>query len=125
MKYFTPELYLRGNSPDEKVVAGVEEDWERAVRRYHRRLARIQRAFPKQWHAFRKQHVRLHDAQVLSITRQEDKLLFVLQQEAPSHAIVILTFTLDGELEIDPTALPGRHRRQPVTWMYEEFDLDR
>jgi hypothetical protein len=125
MKYFTPELYLRGNSPDEAIVAGIEEEWERAIRRYRRRLARIQRTFPKQWHTFRKQHIRLHDAQVLGITRQADTLVFLLQPEAPSDAMVILRFTLNGELEIDPAALPGRQGRQPVTWMYEEFDLDR
>jgi hypothetical protein len=124
MKYFTPEFYLRGNSPDEAVVPGVEEDWERAIRRYRRRLARIQHAFPKQWHAFRRQHVHLHDAEVLSVTRQANTLVFVLHQEAPSGAIVILRFTLDGDLEIDPTALPGRQQRRTVTWMYEEYDLD-
>ena len=125
MKYFTPELYLRGNSTDEKIVEGIEEDWERAIQRYRRRLARIQRAFPKEWQVFREQHVCLHDAQVLSITRQADILVFVMQQEAPSHAIVILSFTLNGDVEIDPLALPGRQDRQSVTWMYEEYNLDR
>jgi hypothetical protein len=125
MKYFTPELYLRGNSPDGETVAGIEEEWERAIRRYRQHLARIQRAFPKQWHAFRKQHVHLHDAEVLSIARPDNTLVFVLRQEAPSGAVVILSFTLDGEIEIDPTALPGRQGRQPVTWMYEEYNVDR
>jgi hypothetical protein len=125
MNYFTPELVLRGNSADAAVVEGVEQDWERAIQSYRRRLAKIKAAFPEGWQRFRKDRVRLHDAQLLSMARQGSTLVFVLQQEPPLHNIVVLIFTLDSEPEIDPTALPGRQHRTFITWMYEEFDVDR
>jgi len=125
MKYFTPELYLRGNSPDDTAVDGVEEAWERAIQRYRRRLAKIRAAFPEGWQRFRDDQVCLHDAQLLSLARQGSTVVFVLQQEAPLHNVVLLHFTLDGEPDIDPAALSGRQDRTFVTWMYEEFDLDR
>ena len=125
MRYFTPELYLRGNSSDDTVVDKAEEDWERAIQRYHRRLAKVQPAFPKNWQRFRREHICLHDAQVVSMARHAETFVFVLQQEPPAQNVVLLLFTLDGEPEIDRCALPGRQERSFVTWMYEEFDLDR
>jgi hypothetical protein len=125
MKYFTPELFLRGNSPDENTVQGVEEAWERAVGQYHRRLRKIGVGFPKGWHEFRGQHIRLHDAQVLSIAQEAGAFVFVVQPECRPQTIVLLTFTLDGEPSIDRAALPGRESRAAVTWLYEEFDIDR
>ena len=41
MKYFTPDLYDRGNSADEAARQGIEEDWERALQRYERRQQKI------------------------------------------------------------------------------------
>jgi hypothetical protein len=34
MKYFTPELYLRFNSPNDGDADGADEAWEEASRKY-------------------------------------------------------------------------------------------
>jgi hypothetical protein len=125
MKYFTPELLARFRSEDLDVSAAAHDDWEQAIQRYHRRLAKIQSAFPTPWQRFRNDRVCLHDAKVLSIGRQGETFLMVLQPESPSPNLVFLTFTLDGEPIIDPAALPAGPDPNYATWMYEEFDLDR
>jgi hypothetical protein len=122
MKYFTPEIIIRGNSLDDSVVEGVEEDWEQAIKRYNRRWTKIKTTFPKEVRRF---DVCLHDADVLSMGRQGDEFVMVVHKEPPSQEMVVLLFTLDGEPEIDPDALPGRNHASYGHWMYEEFDLDR
>jgi hypothetical protein len=125
MKYFTPELLARFQSEDLDVSAAAHDDWEQAIQRYQRRLAKIQSAFPPAWQPFRSDRVCLHDARVVSIGRQDETFLMVLQPEPPSPNVVFLTFTLDGEPVIDPAALPAGPDPNYATWMYEEFDLDR
>ena len=46
MKYFTPELYAQGNSPDDAVVDQSEEEWERRIKRYRRHYKRIEAQLP-------------------------------------------------------------------------------
>src|SRR5437016_14342978 len=121
MKYFTPEHYLRGNSPSAKEMRGIEHAWERALRAYRRRWNRIRHAFPKSVQRFMAGSVCLHDARVLSPTRSGKKLAMILQMEPPSRDLMILTFQLAGELEIDTAALPIRGDSRTVAWLDEAW----
>src|SRR4051794_30583709 len=105
MKYFTPEHYLRGNSTKAEEMRGIEQAWERALRAYRRRWNRIRQAFPTSVQSFMADSVCLHDAHVLSLTRSGKQLVMILERESPSRDLVILTFQLAGDLEID-TATP-------------------
>lgn len=125
MKYFTPELLNRVGSRDDDVADAGHDAWDRAIKRYNRRWARIKQAFPEPVRRFDEAPICLHDAEVLSMARKKDRFVMVMHQEPPSRDIVILTFTLDGEFEIDPKALPMHCTSNRVFWMYEEFDLDR
>jgi hypothetical protein len=125
MKYFTPELYARGNSPDETVVAGIEEAWEQALRRYARRWRKIRDNFPEGVRRLDEDRVCLHDAELLHVVRQGQSLLLILETAAPAHNLVILTFTLADEFQFLTDALPEDVRGPRAYWLYEEFDLDR
>jgi hypothetical protein len=125
MKYFTPELLREVQSDDEDVSADAHDKWDRAIARYHRHWRKIRAAFPKSVQRFNDDSVCLHDAEVLSIGREGDQFVMVLQPEPPAQTMVVLTFTLDDESVIDPQALPGREGRTWAHWMYEEWDLDR
>jgi hypothetical protein len=126
MKYFTPDLIQRGDSLDDDVADAAEEEWEQALVRYGRRWRKVRAALPKTVRQFHDEdRVCLQSAQLLSMGRQGDALVMVLEPEPPAQTVVILTFTLDGEPVIDPQALPGREGRTFVTWMHEEWDLDR
>ncbi|HYT93949.1 MAG TPA: hypothetical protein VEL76_34840, partial [Gemmataceae bacterium] len=124
-KYFTPDLIQRGNSLDDDVADAANDEWERAIVRSNRRWKTIRNAFPKAVQRFDENQVCLHDAQLLSMGRQGDTFVMVLQPEPPAQTMVLLTFTLDDEPVIDTKALPDRENYAYVTWMYEEFDLDR
>lgn len=124
MKYFTPEMYARGNSSDEAEARGVEEEWERALRRYERRWRKIRAAFPQAVHNFDEAGVCLHDAEVLHLARQRERLVMVLQLGPPSQTLVILLFTLTKDPVITTDVLPESVATRRPVWLYEEFDLD-
>jgi hypothetical protein len=124
VKYFTPDLITRFGSPDDRVADAADAEWERAIRRYHRRLAKIRDALPPGWRRLRDARLALHDARVLVMGEERDTFLIVL--ELPSaQDLVVLTFSLGGEPVIDQAALQGEPTTGPACWLYEEFDLDR
>jgi len=125
MKYFTPELFVRGNSTDARQVRGVEEEWEQALRRYERRWRKIKATFPEALRRFDESTVRLHDAEVLHLAREDQRFVMVLQPEIPAQNLVILMFTLTKDPVILTEALPDAVRTQRRLWLYEEFDRDR
>jgi hypothetical protein len=125
VKFFTPELLERAASLDEDVADAADRDWERALVRYHRRWQKIRVLFPPEARRFQDEGVCLHDAEVLTMGKREGVFFMVLRKEPPSPDLVLLTFTLEGEAQISPAALPADNESGPVTWMYEEFDLDR
>jgi hypothetical protein len=125
MKYFTPELLERVASPDDAVADAAEHEWERSIVRSHQRWRRIRAAFPEEVRRFEDEGVCLHDARVLSMARQGENFVVVLRTEAPSEQMVLLSFRLEEEPLIDPHAIEGHGDQEFVTWMYEEWDLDR
>jgi hypothetical protein len=124
VKYFTPDLITRFGSPDDRVADAADAEWERAIRRYHRRLAKIGDALPAGWRRLRDARLPLHDARVLSMGEEGDTFLIVLEAP-PAQNLLVLTFTLDGEPVIDQAALPAEPATGPAYWLYEEFDVDR
>lgn len=125
MKYFTFELLNRFRSEDEDVSALAHDEWEEALKRSRRREGRIKGALAEGAQRFVDEHVCLHDARLLNMGRQGDTFVMILEMEPPSRDLVILTFTVDGELRIADTPLVGKSGSDFVTWMYEEWDLDR
>jgi hypothetical protein len=125
MKYFTPNLYIRGNRPDGGAEPGIETEWERAGRRYQRRWQKIKPVMPAGLRRFDDSGICLHDAEVLHLAAQQDRFVIVLQTAPPSRELVILLFTLRAGPVIDTEALPVRLRAPHPRWLYEEFDLDR
>src|SRR4051812_19753732 len=105
MRYFTPDLLERFGSLDDDVADAANAESERVSMRYQRHWEKIQSLFPESVQRFNNDSVCLHDAQVLSIGRDQDTFVLVLQLEAPSTQIIMLSFTLADEPVIDPQAL--------------------
>jgi hypothetical protein len=125
MNYFTPDLLERLASSDGDVADDANKEWDRAIVLAKRRWQKIKTAFPEAAQNFEHQGVCLHDAQVLSMARKGDTLVVVLRQEPPSQDMVLLSFTLDAEPVIDPDAVLGHGDGSVITWLDEEWDLDR
>jgi hypothetical protein len=125
MKYFTPELLERLASANDAVAVAADLEWECAIVRARRRWHKIQTAFPRAVRHFEEQRVCLHDARVLSMARQDATFVAILHHDSPQQEIVLLIFTLDQDPVIEPDVVPGHGEGQPITWLYEEWDLDR
>jgi hypothetical protein len=127
VKYFTPDLYARGQSDDDDILDGADQLWEEAGERYAAYLRSIEPELPPGIRNIHENYY-LHDAVVLSVGRQGDTFVIVLQLDTPSYDahsdLLLFTYELAGEPIIDREALPGEHRcEQPVEWMYDEVEL--
>ena len=67
MLFFTPELYLRYNSQDDKMALAADAEWELAIVRYHQYLATVREKMPSAVDELSR--LCLHDGDILQ--RQE------------------------------------------------------
>lgn len=124
MKYFTPELLARVRSLNDRVSEKAHDDWDRAIARYHRRLEQITSRLPASIKRFRRQ-LCLHDAQIIAMAHHGKQFFIVVQLEPPSRTTVFLTFHLLAKPRIEHRSSQEANHSGCVTWMYEEFNLDR
>ncbi len=123
MRFFTRELFERLHSANEAIVNAAENEWERANERYERHLQDMEPHLPPHVQEFNS--LLLHDAQVQTIARQDDRLILILRKDIPPRNLVILAFQLAGEPELEPFA------KNPVDWskttdfQFDEFDVIR
>ena len=73
MKFFTRDLYDRGQSTDDAIVDVAEDEWEVANTLYEQHLRAIEVTAPPHIRAFI--GLLLHDAAVQSIARHADRLV--------------------------------------------------
>jgi hypothetical protein len=64
MRFFTPDLYLRFNSPDDAVADSANAEWDQAIERYERHLATFKDQLPSQVRKLTE--LSLHDSEVLA-----------------------------------------------------------
>jgi hypothetical protein len=123
MRYFTPELYVRGQSEDASVLDEVERAWEDNLQRYAAHLRGIRPELPAGLVELL-DRFDLHDADLLGLGRREMTLIAVVQPD-PAIATLLLTYTLTGEPFLDRDALPAQLRSRQAQWLYDEVDLVR
>ena len=121
MNYITPELYVRGQSPDQATQHEVERLWEEQLERYERHLAAIFPEFSDSLRLYT--DLPLHDAVVESVSRHANRLVMVMQSDVPSRDIVTVTYFLAGEPVINKPALPAEICCPRMEFMYDELDL--
>ena len=122
MKYFTRDLIERyGALDDDAISRAAEAEWEATLARYEQQLRSIEPKLPEHIRAFTR--LLLHDALVLSIARQGDKLLMVLRKDIPPKDVVLLTYSLISEPVIDREALSSEHNGRAMEYLYDEFEL--
>ena len=122
MKYFTPKLYAALQDSDDHAMDAADAAWQKAVDRYERRLCKIRPTLPRSLRCLL-DDLYLHDANVLSVARNGDKFVIVLELEVPPKDLVVVTYTLAGTPDIDFAALPPEHCTTHPLWMYDEVDV--
>jgi hypothetical protein len=73
MRFFTPELYLLFNSPDDEVADRADEDWEKALQEYQRHLDALRPRMPSQVRALA--DLCLHDAEFLDLSQEPQPIV--------------------------------------------------
>jgi hypothetical protein len=135
MKYFTPELFVRGNSDEPDEVDRVEAEWERATKRYRRHYKKIETSLPLALRKFHDEQC-LHDAEVVgpaqmslySLPFNRKDVVIVAQQTntlvpefVNTLAILQYAITADPVVErpVDSPVFKATRRE----WLYDEIDV--
>jgi hypothetical protein len=134
MKYFTPELYVQGNSDDDDAVDYVEKEWERRIKRYRRHYKKIEAQLPPMLRKFDVEQC-LHDADVFAPALlpanapwNGPELVIVAQQintVFPEYVntLAILQYDITAPPVVEvPVESPVFYKEQPI-WLYEEVDV--
>ena len=131
MKFFTPELYLRYNSPDDAVADRADQEWEEAIRAYREQLKYFLSMMDERVKGL-VQGQCLHDAEVLSLEENVADLPLSLPFKT---SVTIISLRIDKKIidiiyltwaGIRETAAP---RGWPFSklrphWLYEEIDFE-
>lgn len=123
MKYFTPELIARLNSPDNSVADAATEEWEKRLEQYERDLQEVEPQLPEHIREFN--GLLLHDARVYSLARHGDRLVMILRKDIPPRDLVIIDYVLSEEPSINREALSPLYRDPAMEFLYDEFTVVR
>jgi hypothetical protein len=128
MKFFTPELYLQFNSPDEDEADRADQAWEEALLHYERRLEELRGDMPDPVKELADQRC-FHDAELLSLQeRNSERLLDLLSvpvvvvELKQQDQLVVLFYLLWGHVRHAPPPKTWRFSKAPRHWLYDEVD---
>jgi hypothetical protein len=133
MRYFTPELYLAGNSTDEDVVDAAEVAWDKATEAYRAYLDSVKHHMPSGVRELAE--ACFHDAEVVA-TRSHVVLppaphgVVTPIAPMPTYAILLLdakepisvTYFLWDVTRIHAAVDAWRFGSRKVYWLYEEME---
>ena len=136
MRFFTPELYLQYNSPNDGEADRADEAWEAAIRAYQQHLDGLRDKMPSQ--VVRLSELCLHDAELLACEEKAEPLFRLPPEpywlDPIWSAVAILSVRQGGEV-LSLIYLLGDHLRDHPPkddwsfsklrkhWLYDEIDL--
>lgn len=133
MKFFTPELYVQGNSSDEDLLDEAAAEWERRIKRYRRHYKKFEAELPLMLRRFHDEQC-LHDADVFApayLPRNAPwngrEVVIIAQQVNTLFAeyintLAILQYSITAAPIIDiPMQSKVFNSTQPI-WLYDEID---
>jgi hypothetical protein len=123
MKYFTPDLYIRGQSHDDNVLDEVDRLWEEAGERYAAYLNSVRPEFPAGLRHLDHSYY-LHDAEVRDMAKLGSSFIITLQLDTPPQSLLTFTFDLVQEPVIQKGVFPPElcGTASVAEWMYEEWE---
>ncbi len=135
MRFFTPELYIRFNSPDDEVADRANEEWEHAISRYQKHLNGIREQLPSPVRSL--SELCLHDGEVLNFEKevlvpsafgaltsggQAWAVLALLGLRLEETVWTLLYFLGDRVREYPPDP-DWPFSKEQRHWLYDEIDL--
>lgn len=119
MQYFTPELFVRLQDLKDRAAA---QEWDRAAERYVSALKQISPQFPAALQKLAGPYL-LHDAEILCISHSRKNLAITLQPEQEDGHLLVLSYTLVEDPQLDSSAFPEPYQTEYVAWLYDELGL--
>jgi hypothetical protein len=129
VKYFTPVLYVRGNSTDDDQVDVAETEWETARAAYRARVAEIGPALLPELRRFEAE-LNLHDAEVIGPAREgnRDVLLIARLSNTPlpgqDNSLAILRYRVIGPPSVTTPVRSRVFDSARPEWLYDEIDFE-
>lgn len=134
MRFFTPELYIRFNSPDDEIADRANEEWEEALAGYGEQLAQLR---PKMPAAVRQlEELSLHDADFLGMDLQNQPLTgwnghsdanlwleFAILSLQVKTEVLTLIYTIWDHVRESQMESDWPFSKERLHWMYDEIDL--
>jgi hypothetical protein len=128
MKFFTPDAYMRYNSPDNEVADRAEADWERAIEDYNQHLA----ALPLRESVKRLSTQCFHDALLLdktthsgfsAVARFSMQAYSTILLQDPKR-IMLLSYVGADVFSVDPDPKwqLAKLKSDQKLWLYDEVD---
>ena len=125
MRFFTPELYLRFNSPDRSTAEEAHDDWEQALAGYRKHLKKLRPRMAKSV-SETAETLCLHDFAYLGMNVSP-----ILDHGGALAAVMLRNGSKDMILAYflaeEPLAQEGSESwpfsRDKVHWLYDEFDV--
>jgi hypothetical protein len=131
MKFFTPELYLRFNSPDDREADLADEAWEASIRSYRSHLDSFRDSMPPRVLELA-DRLCPHDAELLAL--RADRFDSHSDPTSPLPAATIcleregeminIDYLLWGEVTQSPFHGTWPNSPTRVHWLFDEVDLD-
>lgn len=133
MRFFTPDLYLRFNSPDDAVADAADTEWGEALRGYREHLDRLRERLPTRVRELAE--LNLHDAELLArqdadtpISPEPTKFFpFWVPQSILSlrlgDTLVTLIYHLFDNVRTTPAPADWPFSKGRVDWLYDEIDV--
>jgi hypothetical protein len=137
MVFFTPELYRRYSSLDDKIALAADTEWEAAIARYHLHLATLHEKMPSQM--IELSRLCLHDGEILQRQEQQHPLSIWCFEDRPGppgfwpfwcglgtlavrleDELVTLLYFLCDHITEQPAAADWPFSKKREHWLYDE-----
>lgn len=125
MRFFTPDLYRRFNSPDEAEADRADADWELAIQNYRDHLDEFRDGLPSQTRELAR--LNLHDAELIAC---EPKLIpdefwpgVAILSVRQGGKVVDLIYHLWAVVRELPPPAEWPFFEERKHWLYEELDI--
>jgi len=135
MKFFTPELFIKFNSPDDVVADRADEDWEAAIREYRSHLEGLRDQMPSQVKELA--GLSLHDAELLACELPIERFLaltdiqpfpfwfgFATLSVKQGDEIFSLFYVLWDRVRRHQSIESWPFSKLRTHWLYDEVDVD-
>lgn len=133
MRFFTPDLYLRFNSPDDDVADRANNEWEEALSSYEKRLAVLREQLPERVRTLAE--LCLHDCDVLGWDEATQPDLRPTSEPLPvwsafsvlslrrGRGVVSLNYVLWDKVRRFEAPPEWPFSKSGQHWLYDEVDI--